>query len=394
MIAIGLASCSNDDVVMEENDSNMINFSATAYNLTKAADIYCPNNMITSFTVSATNGTSTFFDGDVVTNNGGVWKDAVTRYWPTGGTLDFYAHVNAGSTFTWSPTEAPKFTDFAPVAAVDQQADLLYAVATGQSKAANGADAVALNFRHALSQIVFQAKNTNPNLYVEIYGVSVCQVDGNGTFTFPTESTAPNIPHGATTGNPVQGAWDTNTSTSYDVALAAAQPVVCIKADAGNTSDVVNLTDNTGNADHQTDNAFGSAMLLLPQTQEACAITTAGRPETGVYFVVKCKIWNVASPNADGTKADDDILLYPEVPAGTDASTVEAADVLIPVSINWQQGMKYIYTFVFGDGNGGWTPDPDPKPVLVPIKFDVTLDEFVPVANPDIPMKTSAYKRR
>ncbi|HCE48500.1 MAG TPA: hypothetical protein DEQ84_07635, partial [Prevotellaceae bacterium] len=49
-----------------------------------------------------------------------------------------------------------------------------------------------------------------------------------------------------------------------------------------------------------------------------------------------------------------------------------------PKHDKWMQGKKYTYTLIFGEG-GGYTPDPegpDPDPVLVPIKFEVTVDEF------------------
>lgn len=386
MLAIGLVSCTSDDTVLEQNDANKINFTVSTEGTSRATDVYCPNNMISSFNVSATNGSATFFDGDVVTLTGGKWVDNVTHYWPTSGTLSFYAYVNDGGTFQWDPAAAPTFTDFAPATDVASQVDLLYAVAADKSKPTGTATDVMLNFRHALSQVVFKAKNTNPNLYVEIYGVSVCQINSKGTFTFPTASTDGNIAHGATTGDPVQGSWTYTTDlANYSVNLAAAAPVVCVKGDSGNTSTVVNLTDYAAAADGSHadgETQFANAMILLPQTTAACAISETEVPTTGVYFAVKCKIWNVASPSADGTKAANDILLYPS----TDAT--DAADVLIPVSINWQQGKKYIYTFVFGNGNGGWTPGPDPKPVLVPISFDVTVDEFVPVVNADTDMQT------
>lgn len=383
IVTLGLASCSNDNVVMEQNDANKINFSVTTQGNSRATDIYCPNNMFDSFTVCATDGTNTFFEGDVATVVDGKWQTSITRYWPNSGTLSFYAHVNGDDSFVWNSAAAPTFANFAPATDVASQLDLLYAVAAGKSKPAEGTADVPLNFRHALSQIVFKAKNTNPNLYIEISGVSVCQVDGNGTFTFPTASTEGNLPHTNPAGNPVQGTWATNNVSSYSVNFDAT-PVICVKGEEGNTSDVVNLTDNTGNADHQTDNAFGPAMLLLPQTTAACAITETSRPATGVYFAVKCKIWNVATPNADGIAADNDVVLYP-------SASDEPQDVLIPVSIVWEQGKKYIYTFVFGNGNGGWTPDPeDPDPVLVPITFDVTVDEFLPVENQDIEMSTVA----
>lgn len=48
----------------------------------------------------------------------------------------------------------------------------------------------------------------------------------------------------------------------------------------------------------------------------------------------------------------------------------------------WKQGKRYVYTLIFGEG-GGFDPEnpdpenPDPEPVLVPITFDVTVDNFV-----------------
>ena len=45
-------------------------------------------------------------------------------------------------------------------------------------------------------------------------------------------------------------------------------------------------------------------------------------------------------------------------------------------------GKRYVYTLIFGEG-GGFNPEnpdpenPDPEPVLVPITFDVTVDNFV-----------------
>jgi hypothetical protein len=61
-------------------------------------------------------------------------------------------------------------------------------------------------------------------------------------------------------------------------------------------------------------------------------------------------------------------------------------EVAIPAAFDWKEGKKYVYTFVFGEGNGGYTPGGDP--VLAPVTFNVTVDDFVPVTNPDIEMET------
>lgn len=396
MLATGLVACTNDDSALEQKSKNSdaISYEVSTQGITRASDIYCANNMPTSFNVSARQGTSTFFDGDVVTKDGSTWTTGTTRYWPESGALDFFAYANDQGTFTWDPATAPTFTNFKVNSDVATQNDLLYAVAAGQTKAANS-DNVQLNFRHALSQIVFRAKNTNPNLYIEISGVSVVNVNGQGTFTFPTESTTTNVAHATASGTvpAAQGSWaDLGTLSSYSVDINAT-PVTCIKGETENTSDIVNLTEYAAATDgsHGTETDFSKAMLLLPQTlAKAEIVKDSGTiPTTGVYFVVKCKIWNVANPSADGTKAADDVLLYPAVADGSTADATAAADVLIPVAIDWQQGMKYIYTFVFGEGNGGWNPN-GPDPVLVPITYEVSVDEFIPLNGTDynIDMKT------
>ena len=131
-----------------------------------------------------------------------------------------------------------------------------------------------------------------------------------------------------------------------------------------------------------------NAMLLLPQN------TTAWKPNdnplpgatgnTGSYLLVDCAIFNVAGTDyAEG----DDVCLWGE-PQGSGWTTKELA---IPVAFDWQQGKKYVYTLVFGEGNGGYDPDPepdpdpeDPDPVLVPITFEITVDDFELVDGGDI----------
>lgn len=373
-----LASCSKDETTAVNRDGDQIEFSAVANKSTRAADVYCNNNLPAAFNVWAAYEGKTYIDGDLIAQNGSKWENqSGTRYWPNEGDVDFYAHVNAGDNFQWSAAAAPKIEQFKvdPAAEVSAHVDLLYAVKTGQNKAANS-EKVALNFRHALSQIVFRAKNTNANLYVEISGVKICKLGDTNTFTFPTESTDDNIVnHEGTTGNIIYGTnwgtWDelNGGASTYGVSLGEAKPVSL--ADG-----VVSLTDTNIDGKEYS----SSAMLLLPQTTTAWNVE---EPETGVpanqdgtYFLVKCQIWNVAGNEVD---KDNDVCLW-----GKEG----AADVAIPVAFNWEQGKKYIYTFCFGKGNGGYDPDPedpeDPTPVLVPITFDVTVDDFVPVENVDL----------
>ena len=403
------ASCSKNEVVEVNQDGNEIQFSVVANNATKAADIYCNNNMPEQFTVFAkySDGGS-YMQGDVIKKNGTSWvNQSGTRFWPNEGSLDFYAFVNENATdnYTWGWNDAAEgtpatLTDYTVPSDVAKHTDLLYAVKMEQSKgtgkeAAEGSEAesdtettspVTLNFRHALSQIVFQAKNTNPNLHVEISGVSIVGVSSKGDFAFPTTDTDTNK-YGEHNGEGTNityttgwGVWSgLETPAKYTVELGETVNI----PGSQETTTPTNLTNNVAPAETSS-----KALLLLPQGVEGWDPTTAPKVSTdgnyatdkGAYFLVDCAIYNIAGNSFD---AENDTPLW-----GTTAAHKEAA---IPVEIDWEQGKKYIYTFIFGEGGGYDPEDPDPDPddpdpVLIPITFNVTVDDFVPVANEDIDM--------
>lgn len=390
---MAMASCSQDETIGINHDGDEITFNVVTNNATRAADVFCNQNLPEGFYVSAISDGKTYIDKDHVTGSNGNWTNqSGTRYWPET-TVDFYAYVNAGTSYKWSVNEGKataKFENFAVNGTVADQVDLLYAVKTGQKKADG---TVNLNFRHALSQIVFQAKNTNENLYVEIAGVSVANVGGTNTFTFPSANTETNFDH-PETGPGDDGVYEDDEfgSISYDAswgnwnALTFGSETYSVdftKTAVPGTNTLVALT--TAN---ETGKEYNSnAMLLLPQN------TTAWDPEanplpgavgnTGSYLLVDCAIFNVAGDDY----ADGDVCLWGEQKEGA----WKTKELAIPVAFDWQQGKKYVYTLVFGEGNGGYDPDPepdpdpeDPDPVLVPITFEITVDEFVPVDGGEI----------
>lgn len=377
-MAFVLVSCSHDEVIEINRDGDEIRFGVVTDAATRAADVYCNNNLPGAFNVWATYNNATYIDGDLIQKVDNAWVNKTgVRYWPKTGNVTFYAQVNAGTAFQWN-NGAPTIKDYTVDTDVTKQNDLLYAVKS-QGRSDNP---VTLNFRHALSQIVFQAQNTNANLYVEIKGVTICKLGNVNTFTYNSADTDENIENhngteGTITYNDSWGTWATlnGGNTDYAVTFTA----VPVPGD-GAVKSLTNTND--------TDKEFSSnAMLLLPQTTTAWApAPDNGTPEKqdGTYFLVDCKIWNVAGDAHN----DSDVVLW-EGPAA------------VPVTINWEQGKKYIYTFVFGNGNGGYDPEPgpgpdpdnpdptpDPEPVLIPITFEVTVDDFVPVANQDIKMET------
>ena len=368
-----LVSCSKEEVIDVNHDGDEITFDVVTNSATRAADVYCNSNKPKEFYVSAISDGMSYIDEDHIAYENESWVNkSGVRYWPETA-VDFYAYYNDNNSYSWSVENqkaVAKFVDFTVNDNVADQQDLIYAVKTSQSKP--GEDAtnipVALNFRHALSQIVFQAKNTNANLYVVISGVDVVNVGNTNTFTFPSVDTDMNIEdhEGATADYPAGadgwGTWAELTSgtASYAVAFDA----VAVKGD--NNVVALTTTDDGGKAGEFNANT----MLLLPQKTTAWDAKSELGNTTGSYFLVNCIIKNVK--DGSGVAGDDDVYLW--------GAANTPKKLAIPVAFNWEQGKKYIYTLVFGEGNGGYEPDPEdptPDPVLVPITFTVSVDDFV-----------------
>lgn len=390
LLALAAVSCTKSEV-LESNDGE-IRFNVVANNATKADAIYCNNNKPSEFTVYAESSEGkTYINGDKITSpdDGNTWvNESGTRFWPNDLSLDFYAVVNGKIDWNEGAAEgtAPaSIVNFEVPTDVAAQKDLLYAVKTDQAKTggADKMDAVALNFRHALSQIVFNAKNTNENLYVEVSGVSIVNVANINTFAFPIADTDDNIDNhdgsydSTINYNDSWGKWNTLTpgATVYPVNFGT------VKVEGNKT--LVDLTTNaTIKGEYNT-----NALLMLPQTSTAWNPETVpspglgGNASNGSYFLVNCAIYNVSGDSFD---PDLDTPLW--------ASQAEHKQVAIPVAINWEQGKKYIYTFIFGEGGGYDPEDPDPEdpdkpdPVLIPITFEVTVDDFVEVPATDVEM--------
>lgn len=386
MALLALAACSNEEVLDQNQVRNEIGFTAVTGKATsRAADGYCNNAKPSEFQVWANVPTNkVYFSGDEYKLKDGVWqkKDGVVRYWPNG-EIKFFACKNAIP--NWKSDNSTLETDFTVNDAVASQVDFIYAVQNVASKPSDGK--TELNFRHALSQVEFMAKNQNKNIRVEITGVSVCNVVKAAHFLFPTGDTKENVvDHGNTsTVTPAnQGTWTlpvTPTLQNYSVEFAAV-PLV-----GKETADAKSLTTENDPSKEYSSNT----MYLIPQALTTWVPSDTPKPGDAAnkkgYFLVKCKIWNVAVPSDSdpdgGFNSSTDVLIWPK--------TDTYADVAIPIPAGtWAQGKRYVYTFVFTTGGtGGYDPNPggsDPVDVLVPIKLDVTVDDFVKGEDKDVTM--------
>ena len=253
------------------------------------------------------------------------------RYWPTTA-LNFYA-VNPGSTnfFSWTFTNKTKQISYA---CFDEYAkdnngaysnakniDVMYAVAKNQSQTDNNG-IVKFNFKHILSQVVFQAKTQYANMEVEIKALSIHNFYGGGTFTIPE-------------GEPSQTDWAPTSITYHPYGFTAVM----------DQSIKVNKTDEVTKISTQ------GPMLLVPQKLtkwDLSGNTDAANKAKQSYLKITCKI-----------KQSGAYLL------GSDTAFDE---LYVPFGADWQPGKRYIYTLIFG---GGY--DKDAHQILKPINFDAEV---------------------
>lgn len=367
--AVALTACTNDEV-MEVNRGRGITFQVATEASTRAEAT--TTSSIQEFAVwgftTEDGENKTLMDGLAVTKSESNWTYNGTIYWPAN-PVDFYSvsptpvsgKVSDGTVSI--ANNAQTISDFTANTDQSKQVDLLYAVNKGEKKADHTASAVSINFRHALSQIVFRAKNTNENLTVTIRGVKVGNIKKTGDFTYPTSSTTTqNTSETGTITASTQGTWG-NVETEVTFAAGVTPQTL-----AG-VKEAVDLTTKTGTA-------YSGALFMIPQKLTAWDPETIGAlspTNKGVYFLVDCQMLS----------GEDDVTVWPTAEMDTDNDGY--AEVAIPASdLTWEQGKKYIYTFVFGKG-GGYEPgtDPDPDPTLYGIDFTVTVDEFINGFAPD-----------
>lgn len=372
LASLAFVGCSKDEIT-EVNQGDPIRFTANASKASRA-DVTTTTSINidgSKFHVWAYYGDAEFMDG-LATKSGDVWTYQTPKYWPNEGTVDFYAvHPTSIEELATVSAASQMVNNFIVKSTVTEQLDFIYAINLDEEKQTS---AVPMNFRHALSQIVFAAKSgANSNLSVTIDGVSVHNIYGQGDYTFPKLGTEVQLKpdtNAETEKSDVEGIEDTYGTwvlegevTSFVAGITAA--TITPGTDEILTTESADaVADDPNTTEDETKAAVTSgALLLLPQgpADDRGALKawdpakeTVGTT-TGTYFKISCKVWDDES----------DVYLY--------GGESKFGNVYIPVAIDWEQGKKYTYIFTFDDGAGY---DENGDEILVPIKFTVTVDEF------------------
>lgn len=350
--ALGLAACSNDEIVetIATSEANEISFRPLTNNVTRSAtDITAAN--LPSFNVTAfTNGTNaTAYINDITFTGAGdpkTYNSASKYYWPDG-YLDFYAYYWNTELTGVSKTNYRTFTvtpDVANTEIAGNQIDLIYGALKYKGKG-DGVNGLPINFSHTGSKIALKVTHTggsNNQVYFEVKAWGIGYLDKSGVFTFPDYSTAGGA--NTTSGTLSATYWSSNTEQATDKQVYRSTDLgsAVIIGPAANTP--------TGAV---TSYKFEEEMILVPQgsiTPIPVATKYQGtsndkKPE-GTYVAVKMAIKNVA----DGSEIQGETW------------------AMWPAPVSWEPGKRYIYNVTID--NGGYfevnsnDADDDLDPIL------------------------------
>ncbi|WP_297906097.1 fimbrillin family protein [uncultured Parabacteroides sp.] len=369
MAVAALTSCSNDDVVdVNNNNSTGISFRVSLDKaITRTGNVIKQENL-KSFNVTAvdSNNENFFTNVSTILTGNSTWTTDSVYFWPSC-KLAFFAYspqTLAGIVDMTSPEK--KISGFSPAQKVSKQKDLVISYNEG-TKADNEKTGVAMNFKHALSQIEVKAKCSNSKVKIEILGVKLVNMATKADFTFPSvETNASYILS--------QDRWSNRSGENSHLnayMIRGTNPV-------------------TLNATAQSIMFGENNFMLIPQrlTKWNDSIDA----QKGAYLSVLCRISSLNDSNKE-------ILVYPQPTADNDKKGRYAFSA-VGIGTNWEPGKKYTYTLNFCDNGGGAgkldpnptdptnptdpSIDPDPIPggngggsiMGNPITFTVTVDKW------------------
>lgn len=319
--ALGLAACSNDEVVETQatSEANAITFRPLTNGVTRAADITTADNL-TSFMVTAFRNTSpspTFYFAGVKFTGPGTYTSSPKYYWPTEN-VNFYAWSAHSSVYDASSQVTGTYNALVVTPSTDAatQADLVYASSENVAKAAS----VPLTFSHKESRIVLKIKNTSANITFSVTGWRLGYMAPSGTFNGST--------------------W-TPTTADADKVYTSDFDAVSVGAEGSAT--------------------MSEAQIMIPQAVTpvtAYASTATDAKVDGAYIAVQY--------TAKNSLTNDDIV-----------GSATWAIWKIP-AITWLAGTQYTYTIDLADGGYYETNQASTTEALDPI-FENAFIKFASV---------------
>lgn len=261
-----------------------------------------------SFSITAYDGVDNYYGGnaDLVSSrdNGMTWTSDHRRYWPDNRPADwkgltFYACSQYGNGRMNMDGDTPEIREFKVPDKVEMQHGLMYAVTRDVD--VNADDGIVnLNFRNALSEISFTARNQNPEYAdIEIISIEVGGIRGEGNYCFPKIS-SPGASVISLQNMAVEGKWsfaDDSQDRSYLLSDIKLSLGACGAAGSGV--------------------AVPGSLMMIPQSVDA----RSGRSsDKGSYFKVTARMTKKGESHADSPQT-----------------------YFISEPVDWKEGKRYTY---------------------------------------------------
>lgn len=236
--AMAITGCSQNEEIEKAAQPVEIGFNTAVSKTTRATTLV--NADFTKFTAYAYSTTGAFADATTVNALiPGTDFELKESTWSSGGSVFYWPATDQVSFFAFSPNTTEQLSWGAAVAktaptltytvkdAVKDQEDLVVAEAMNKQKAISGTtEAVALNFKHALTKIGFKIKGEGSGITYTLNKV-VIKAKNKGVYTYATSTTEATL-----------GTWaipdDVTTTTSYTIEPATALSIT--GADGGGTA--------------------------------------------------------------------------------------------------------------------------------------------------------------
>lgn len=311
---------------------------------------------------------------------------ATPQYWPSGiNKVRFWAYGPYDIKITPNITaDGQSFGAYTPKSGTGNPGkdheDLIVAYTEAQRDASTGSN-VELNFHHAMSQVVVNAKSgsTDGSREVTVAGAWIVNAKPTGTLSFNSEAANNNYMK-----------WDlSGDKTFYGLELSKA----------------TKLTSTNSNLIGGSDN---SSLMLIPQKLDKWdLVNDKPNAENGAYILVLCRVElkhkGETHPNADSDTSADDGPIHSEggyhyhqiFPVSDKFDRTAYGYTCVPINTEWLPNKKYIYNLEFcgsKSGAGVYPPTlPDGLPDAVdkpkdketgdnvldqPIKFTVTVGDW------------------
>lgn len=236
--AMAITGCSQNEEIEKAAQPVEIGFNTAVSKTTRATTLV--NADFKKFTAYAYSTTGAFADATAVNALiPGTDFELKESAWSSGGSVFYWPATDQVSFFAFSPNTTEQLSWGAAVAktaptltytvkdAVKDQEDLVVAEAMNKQKAISGTtEAVALNFKHALTKIGFKIKGEGSGITYTLNKV-VIKAKNKGVYTYATSTTEATL-----------GTWaipdDVTTTTSYTIEPATALSIT--GADGGGTA--------------------------------------------------------------------------------------------------------------------------------------------------------------